>query len=72
MRWMGFSLTTLVGPLWLKYMTREGGSLRPDFERLLELDFDCLLTAHGTPLRTGAKQAVAQAVERAFQSSPSQ
>ena len=72
MRWMGFSLTTLVGPLWLKGLTKAGGSLRPDFERLLELDFDCLLTAHGTPLATGAKQAVTRAVERAFQSSPSQ
>jgi len=63
---MGFSKTTLVGPLWLTMMTPEGGSLRGDFARLLSLDFDGLLSAHGTLLQAGAHEAVAKAVAKAF------
>ena len=39
-----------------------GGSLRGEFERLLELDFDALLAAHGTWLPAGAKAGVRRAV----------
>lgn len=63
---IGFPKTTLIGPMWLKAMTPEGGSLRNQFERLLGLKFDTLLSAHGTLLRSGAHQAVAKAVARAF------
>jgi hypothetical protein len=66
MPWIGFPRTTVVGPLWLKLMTPEGGSLRRDFERLLALDFEGLLSAHGSFLARGARQAVARAVQRAF------
>ncbi len=62
---MGFGRRMLVGPLWLKYLTKRGGTLKPDFERLLELPFDALISAHGTPLMTGAKEAVRQAVAQA-------
>lgn len=63
---LGFSKTTLVGPLWLKLMTPEGQSLRDDLERLLELDFDKLLSAHGTLLAQDAHSAVETAIARAF------
>jgi hypothetical protein len=63
---VGFPKTTLVGPIWLKIMTPEGGSLKREFERLLGLDFDRLLSAHGSLLERGAKDAVAAAVRRAF------
>lgn len=63
---IGFSKTTLLGPIWLKAMTPAGGSLRGEFERLLELDFDALLAAHGTWLPAGAKAGVRRAVKRAF------
>ncbi len=63
---VGFPKTTLVGPIWLKIMTPEGGSLKNEFERLLTLDFDRLLSAHGSLLRSGAKEAVAAAVRKAF------
>ena len=63
---MGFRKTLMIGPLWLKYMTPEGGSLRPDYERLLELPFDALISAHGTPLMNGAKTATRAAVDSAF------
>jgi hypothetical protein len=63
---IGFPKTTLVGPIWLKAMTPEGGSLRSDFDRLLALDFDSLLGAHGSFLRSGARRAVEAAIRRAF------
>lgn len=66
MPFIGFPKTTLVGPIWLKVMTREGGSLLSEFDRVLELDFDRLLAAHGTLLDGGAHAAVRTAVERAF------
>ncbi|NNL84912.1 MAG: hypothetical protein HKP27_04625 [Myxococcales bacterium] len=64
--WVGFPKTTLVGPIWLKVMTLKGESLRGEFERLLAHDFDALLAGHGSFLASGAKEAVAAAVERAF------
>lgn len=61
MSWIGFPRTALVGALWLAMMTPEGGTLRGDFARLLTLDFDGLLSAHGTLLQAGARAAVARA-----------
>lgn len=63
---LGIKLGTGVGPMWKKAMTREGGSLRPDFERLLELDFDHLIAGHGALCRGGAKARARAAVDRAF------
>jgi hypothetical protein len=63
---LGFSKRLLVGPLWKKFLTPDGQSLRPDFERLLALDFDAFVSAHGQPLLTGAKAAVEAAIERAY------
>jgi len=66
MPFIGFPKRALVGPFWLKGLTKEGGSIRPDFDRLLELEFDALVSAHGTPLMHGAHEAVREAVDRAF------
>jgi hypothetical protein len=66
MPFIGFPKTTVVGPIWLKIMTPEGGSLQTEFERLLTLDFDRLLSAHGSLLTSGAKDSVAAAIRRAF------
>lgn len=66
MPFIGFPRTTLVGPIWLKLMTPEGGSLEGEFRRLLGLDFDTLLSAHGSLLRGGAHAAVSKAVDKAF------
>jgi hypothetical protein len=66
MPFIGFPKTTLVGPVWLKLFTPEGGSLESEFRRLLELPFDRLLSAHGSLLESGARDAVRQAVDRAF------
>jgi hypothetical protein len=63
---IGFPKTTVVGPIWLKLMTPPGDSLKSEFERLLTLDFDRLLSAHGSLLTSGAKASVAAAIRRAF------
>ena len=63
---LGFAKTTLLGPIWLKVMTPEGDTLRDEFDRLLELEFDALLSAHGTFLERGAHEAVRSAVDKAL------
>ena len=63
---IGFPKTTIIGPYWLKLMTPEGSSLESEFKRLLELDFDKLLSGHGTFIAEGARGAVKKALENAF------
>lgn len=63
---LGFSKTTLIGPIWLKLMTPEGGSLKDNFTRLLALSFDSVIAAHGTFRASGAHEGVRLAVEKAF------
>ena len=46
-RAMGFQHPCQIGPPWQKKMTPEGGSLRPDFERLVALPFTHLIGGHG-------------------------
>ncbi len=62
----GFMHPANIGPFWIKLMTKNGGSLRPDFERLLEHDFDNLVGAHGQYLKGGAKAALKKTVDRVF------
>jgi hypothetical protein len=52
--------------LWLKLMTPEGASLKSELERLLEWQFDSLLSAHGSYLRSGAHAAVEAALKKSF------
>ncbi len=61
---MGFFTPCVIGPIWLKTVTPPGGNMRADFERVLALDFDNLISGHGTPKLGGAKEALAQNVER--------
>lgn len=63
---IGFPKTTIVGPIWLKLMTSEGGNLESEFRRLLELKFDKLLSGHGSLIESGAHAAVERAVNTAF------
>ncbi len=68
MPFIGFPKTTIIGPFWLKLLTPEGASLEGEFARLLELDFDSLLSAHGSLLRTGAHAGVEAAFKKTFTS----
>lgn len=63
MRPMGFT-PCVIGPIWLKEVTPPGGSLRGDFERVLALEFDHLISGHGTLKRGGARAALAKNVAR--------
>lgn len=63
---MGFGLGLFIGGPWLKKVTPEGQSLKHDFTKLLALDFDSLVAAHGTPLKSGAKQQLAAVVKETF------
>jgi hypothetical protein len=67
---MGFFKPCVIGPMWLKAVTARGGSLRDDFERVLALDFDNLVSAHGTPKLSGAKAALAKQVSRLPRGAP--
>ena len=63
---IGFPRTTIVGPIWLKLMTKEGDSLEQEFRQLLQWQFDKLLSGHGTLIEQGAHGAVQKAVDKAF------
>ena len=63
---IGFPRATIVGPIWLKFMTPENQSLEVEFRKLLNLEFDSLLAAHGTLLEAGAHAAVEKAIDKAF------
>lgn len=62
----GFSLTMLVGPVWKQRVTPDGGSLEPDFKRLLALAFRHHIGAHGGLARDDAHDLIETAVANAF------
>ena len=63
---IGFSKTTLIGPAWLKVMVPKEIDLLPQFQKLLEWQFERLLGAHGTLLEANAHNAATKAVEKTF------
>ena len=63
---IGFPKETLVGPIWIKVMATERGSLEDDLRQLLNLGFNRLIAAHGTLLESGAHAAVSTAIDKAF------
>ena len=63
---LGFKTGMNIGPIWLKRVTGKGCSLKPDFDRLLELEFDSMIAAHGSLLRSGAKETLIEEVDRTF------
>lgn len=63
---IGFPRKTLIGPFWLKLLVTDKARIQAEFRRLLELDFDALLAAHGTFVATGAHAEVEQAYAKMF------
>jgi hypothetical protein len=64
---LGFMKPAVIGPMWLKGITnKEPARVKPDFERLLALEFTHLLSAHGSPLKDNAKELVRASVARTF------
>jgi hypothetical protein len=68
MKAMGFIEPAKVGPVWVKRMhpATKGKALHAEFERLASLEFQHLLSAHGTPLMNNARNLLRASVERAF------
>lgn len=63
---LGFKVGLNIGPPWLKRVTPKDDTLKSDFERMLALEFDSLVAAHGTQLKVGAKNALSAEVDRVF------
>jgi len=63
---MGFKVGINIGPPWLNRVTPKGNSMKSDFDKLLALDFDSIVAAHGLQLDSGAKEALNTEVNRVF------
>jgi hypothetical protein len=63
---IGFPRKTLIGPFWVKLLVEDRDGIKTEFERLLKLDFDQLLSAHGTFLENNAHVEVEQAFKKMF------
>lgn len=63
---MGFRLGLFIGGPWLKRVTPKSTSLKNDFDRLLQLDFQHLVAAHGTVLIKSAKEELVKVVKKQF------
>ena len=65
-RLLGFKIGLNIGGPWLRRVTPKGKTLKGDFERLLALDFDAIVAAHGTLIKSGAKELLRDEVRRTF------
>ncbi|NKB98765.1 MAG: hypothetical protein GKR90_09775 [Pseudomonadales bacterium] len=63
---IGFPKQTLIGPVWVKRLVSDRDGIKREFERLLDLDFDQLIAAHGTFLKQDAHAEVEAAVKKMF------
>ena len=66
MPFAGFPNDTIIGPVWVKMLEADPAVLQKDFERMLQLDFDQMIAAHGVFLEQGARDEIAAAVEKMF------
>lgn len=63
---MGFRHPAQIGPPWRGRMTPEGGSLRPDFERMAALPFRHLVGGHGGFLRDLGPELLQATIARTY------
>lgn len=63
---MGFRLKLFIGGPWLKQVSEHKNSLKPDFERLLSLDFHHLVASHGNVLKHSAKTELQDVIQHTF------
>ncbi len=66
MPFIGFPKKTLIGPAWMKMLVEDKAGMQREFERLLALDFDRLLSAHGTFVAADARADVQRAFDEMF------
>jgi len=67
---VGFPRKTLIGPIWMKVAVTDRDGMKSEFRRLLALDFDRLLSAHGVFLPGNAKKEVEGAFKDMFGEDP--
>lgn len=60
----GFFKPANIGPGWM----RSAKPQRSDFERLMQMSFQHLLSAHGTPLKNDARAQIQATIDAAFSS----
>ena len=63
---IGFIPETLIAKMWLKHAVTNQQGIQVEFKRLLTLDFDQLISAHGTFVEQGAHEEVKRAFENKF------
>lgn len=66
MPFIGFPKKTLIGPVWVKLLVTDKAGIQSEFERLLTMEFDQLIAAHGTFVQKNAHSEVQQAVKTMF------
>jgi hypothetical protein len=62
----GFPDRTIIGPVWMQTVVTDRAGMRQEFQRLLQLEFDQLLSGHGVFLQSGAKAEVQAAFDTMF------
>jgi len=63
---IGFTQETLIPKMWMKLAVDNQEGIKEEFNRLLDLDFNQLLAAHGTFVEKGAKEEVKRAFDDKF------
>jgi len=63
---IGFTQETLIPKMWLKFAVKNQEGIQTEFKRLLTLDFDQLISAHGTFVEQGAHGEVKRAFNNKF------
>ncbi len=63
---MGFTKETIIPKMWLKMAVENREGIKDELKRLLELDFDQLLAAHGTFVEKNARTEVQRAFDSKF------
>jgi len=63
---IGFTQETLIPKMWLKFAVKNQEGIKAEFKRLLTLDFEQLISAHGTFVEQGAHGEVKRAFNNKF------
>ncbi|MGO1120868.1 hypothetical protein ACTL6U_19360 [Rhodovibrionaceae bacterium A322] len=66
MKLAGFTKGVVIGSFWKKAMTPKDDDLKADYDRILSVDFENFLSAHGHPLLGGAKAAITRKVAEEY------
>lgn len=61
-----FKLGINIGGPWIQRVTPKNSSMQRDFEKLLMLNFDAIIAAHGSHLKSGAKNLLTEEVKKMF------